>query len=56
MGKREVGELGVIDVVVFIIMAEVAAFALESPDKKLFHSIVPIIILLVIQLFPLIFH
>ena len=35
MGKREVGELGIIDVVVFVIMAEVAAFALDSPDKKL---------------------
>ena len=50
MGKREVGELGVIDVVVFVIMAEVAAFALDSPDKKLIHSIVPMLILLVIQL------
>ena len=50
MGKREVGELGIIDVVVFVIMAEVAAFALDSPDKKLINSIVPIIILLAIQL------
>jgi len=50
MGKREVGELGVIDVVVFIIMAEVAAVALESPDSKLSHSILPMIILLIIQL------
>ena len=50
MGKREVGELGVIDVVVFVIMAEVAAFALDSPDKKLVQAIVPIMILLVIQL------
>lgn len=50
MGKREVGELSVIDVVVFIIMAEVAAMALESPEQKLFMSIVPILILLVIQL------
>lgn len=50
MGKREVGELGIIDVVVFVIMAEVAAFALDSPDKKLVNSIVPIIILLAIQL------
>ena len=33
MGKREVGELSVIDIVVFVIMAEVAAFALESPDQ-----------------------
>lgn len=50
MGKREVGELSVIDVVVFIIMAEVAAFGLDSPDSKLIMSIVPIIILLFIQL------
>lgn len=50
MGKREVGELAVIDVVVFVIMAEVAAMAIESPDKKLISSIVPIIILLFIQI------
>ncbi|MBE1554597.1 YetF domain-containing protein [Sporosarcina limicola] len=50
MGKREVGELGVIDIVVFVIMAEVAAFALDSPDQKLIQSIVPMFILLVIQL------
>ncbi len=50
MGKREVGELSVIDVVVFIIMAEVAAFSLDSPDNKLLQSIVPIVILLFIQL------
>ena len=29
MGKREVGELSVIDVVVFIIMAEVASFGID---------------------------
>lgn len=50
MGKREVGELGIIDVVVFIIMAEVAAFALESPKETLVMSILPILILLLIQL------
>ena len=50
MGKREVAELSVIDVVVFVIMAEVVAFALESPDKNLFLSIIPILILLAIQL------
>lgn len=50
MGKREVGELAVIDVVVFIVMAEVAAMAIESPDKKIIMSILPMIILLIIQL------
>lgn len=49
MGKREVGELGVIDVVVFVFMAEVAAFALDSPDKDLIQSVIPMLILLVIQ-------
>lgn len=49
MGKREVGELSVIDIVVFVIIAEVAAFALDSPDEKLFNSILPMLILLVIQ-------
>ncbi|WP_432358431.1 DUF421 domain-containing protein [Sporosarcina sp. UB5] len=50
MGKREVGELSVIDVVVFIIMAEVVALSIESPDKKLIHSIFPVLLLLCIQL------
>lgn len=50
MGKREVGELGVIDVVVFIIMAEVAAFSLDSPNEKILDAIVPIVVLLIIQL------
>jgi len=50
MGKREVGELSVFDVVIFVFMAEVAAFALDSPDRKLINSILPMLILLVIQL------
>lgn len=50
MGKREVGELGIIDIVVFLIIAEVAAFALDSPDEKLIEAIVPIVVLVAIQL------
>lgn len=50
MGKREVGELGVIDIVVFLIIAEVAAFALDSPEEKLIEAIVPIAVLVAIQL------
>jgi len=49
MGKREVGELSLFDVVIFVIMAEVAAFSLDSPEKKIINSIVPIILLLIIQ-------
>ena len=50
MGKREVGELSVIDIVVFVFMAEVAAIALDSPDNKLIMSVLPMILLLLIQL------
>ncbi|WJY28201.1 MULTISPECIES: DUF421 domain-containing protein [Sporosarcina] len=49
MGKREVGELSVIDIVVFVIIAEVAAFALDSPEEKLINSILPMLVLLLIQ-------
>lgn len=49
MGKREVGELSLMDVVVFVIMAEVAAFTLDSPEEPLINAIVPILILLAIQ-------
>lgn len=50
MGKREVGELSVIDLVVFVLIAEVAAFALDDYENPLFNAILPIIILLVIQI------
>ncbi|MGE7944238.1 DUF421 domain-containing protein [Lysinibacillus xylanilyticus] len=50
MGKREVGELSVIDLVVSILMAEVAAFALDDFESPLFNVILPIIILFFIQI------
>ncbi|MGX9135391.1 DUF421 domain-containing protein [Rummeliibacillus sp. JY-2-4R] len=50
MGKREVGELSVMDLVVFILLADVASFAVDSPDRNLFESILPMIILLIIQI------
>lgn len=49
MGKREVGELGVIDIVVFVIMAEVAAMIVESPEKPILEGVLPILLLLAIQ-------
>ncbi len=49
MGKREVGELSIMDLVVFVLIAECVAFAIEGVDKPIFESILPIIILLAIQ-------
>lgn len=49
MGKREVGELSIIDVTIFVLIAEVAALALEDVHSSLFESILPILILFIIQ-------
>ena len=49
MGKRELGQLSVIDLVISVLIAEVAAFALDDPDSSLFLSVVPILLLLIIQ-------
>lgn len=49
MGKREVGELSIMDIVVFVLIAECVAFAIEDVDKPLFQNVFPIILLLAIQ-------
>lgn len=49
MGKREVGELSVMDLVIFVLIADVASFAVDEPKRNLFESILPMIILLIIQ-------
>ncbi|MCM3316841.1 DUF421 domain-containing protein [Rummeliibacillus stabekisii] len=49
MGKREVGELSMIDLVVFILLTEVAAFAVEDKKRNFFESLLPMIVLLVLQ-------
>ncbi|CAM3820201.1 DUF421 domain-containing protein [Mesobacillus zeae] len=50
MGKREVGELSLLDLVVFIMIGEIAGMAIEEPDVPLIRSILPILLLVGIQL------
>ncbi|WP_391202120.1 DUF421 domain-containing protein [Psychrobacillus sp. L4] len=50
MGKREVGELSIFDLVVFLLIAEVGAFALDDPKSNFLHAVLPMIILLIIQI------
>ena len=50
MGKKELGELSVIDFIVTILMAEIAALSIEKKDMSLMISIVPICTLVFIQL------
>jgi len=51
MGKKEVGELSVIDLIVTILIAELAAICIEDVKESIFVSIVPIIVLVAIQIF-----
>ncbi len=49
MGKREIGQLSVIDLVVSIMIAELAVIAIESPKTSLFKTVLPMILLVIIQ-------
>ena len=50
MGKREIGELSVMDLVVFVMLAEIAVFLIENPKDPIWQAVVPMAILLIIQL------
>ena len=50
MGKREIGQLGVIDLIVSILIAELIAISIEETENSIFLTIVPIIILVVLEI------
>lgn len=50
MGKREVGELSIMDLVVSIFIAQIASIGIENYDKSIFHSLVPIAVLVSLQM------
>ena len=50
MGKREVGELSIMDFIVSIFMAELVAISIENYKSSMFLSLIPIIVLIVIQI------
>jgi len=50
MGKREIGQLGMVDLIVSILIAELAAMAIENRQESLFLSLFPIILLVIIQI------
>ncbi len=49
MGKREVGQLGIVDLIVSILIAELAAMSIDNRKESIFLSILPIISLVLIQ-------
>lgn len=50
MGKKEVGKLGIVDLIVSILIAELAALSIEEYDGSILVSVIPILCLLVVQI------
>ena len=49
MGKREVGQLGIIDLIVSVLIAELVAISLEDTTKSIWLVIIPIFLLVACQ-------
>lgn len=50
MGKKEVGNLSIIDLIVSFLIAELAAMSIEETERTIFVSIIPITMLVIIQI------
>ncbi len=50
MGKREVAELSIMDLIVSIFIAQIASISIEKYNESIFYSLVPIAVLVGIQI------
>ena len=50
MGKREVGQLGIVDLIVSILIAELVAISVEDASKSIMASVIPIMCLVFLQI------
>lgn len=50
MGKREIGKLSIFDLVISIMIAEIAVFVLEDIKRPLWEGIIPMVTLVVLQI------
>lgn len=51
MGKKEVGQLSIIDLIVSILIAELIALSIGSEEKSILVSVIPILVLVLVQMF-----
>ena len=51
MGKREIGELSIMDFIVSLFIAELVAISIENYKMSIFMSLIPVLILSLIQIF-----
>lgn len=50
MGKREVGQLGIVDLIVSILISQLVAISIENYDETILMSLIPIVLLTLLQL------
>lgn len=50
MGKREIGQLGVIDLIISMLIAELVAISIEEYDSSIFLTVIPIALLVVLEI------
>ncbi len=50
MGKREIAQLGVIDLIISILMAELAAISIEDSSKSIWLTIIPLSLLGIVEI------
>lgn len=50
MGKKEVGKLSIIDLIVSILIAELAAISIEQYDSSILTSLIPILCLVIVEI------
>ena len=49
MGKREVGQLSITDLVLSLLIAELTVISIEDYEKSMLYSLIPIIVLVLLQ-------
>lgn len=49
MGKREVGQLGIIDLIMSILIAELVAIGIEKIDQSIWMTLLPMIVLVLLE-------
>ena len=49
MGKREVGELSITDLIVSLLIADLTVISIENYQESFFYSLIPIVILVIMQ-------
>ncbi len=50
MGKREIAQLGIVDLIISILIGEMVAISIENINDSIFYTVIPIVLLVIIEL------